>query len=114
MANYSEIFSKSSLLISDYSSVPFDFAYLKKPCIYTQFDRENFFNTHIYTSGYFSYEKDGFGPVINEYEKLVDEIIKYIENDCKIEKKYLDRIEKSYKYTDRKNSERVYNEIKKL
>ena len=114
MANYSEIFSKSSLLISDYSSVPFDFAYLKKPCIYTQFDRENFFNTHIYTSGYFSYEKDGFGPVINEYEKLVDEIIKYIEKDCKIEKKYLDRIEKSYKYTDRKNSERVYKEIKKL
>lgn len=34
---YQEIFNESALLITDYSSVAFDFAYLKKPIIYYQY-----------------------------------------------------------------------------
>lgn len=113
-ADYQEIFKKSKLMISDYSSVPFDFAYLNKPVIYTQFDKEDFFSSHTYSEGYFSYEEDGFGPVVYDYENTVQEIIKYIENDCKIENKYLKRIEKFYKYHDRNNCKRVYEEIKKI
>lgn len=112
--NYSDLFSKASLLITDYSSVSFDFAYLKKPVIYTQFDEEKFYANQIYEKGYYQYDKDGFGPVFKDYEKTMKTIIKYIENDCEIEQKYLKRIEKFYKYTDKNNSKRVYEEIKKL
>ena len=112
--NYSDLFKKASLLITDYSSTFFDFAYLKKPVIYTQFDKDNFYKNQIYSEGYFKYEKDGFGPVYNEYTKTLDCIIKYIENDCKIEQKYLKRIEKFYKYNDKLNCQRVYEEIKKI
>ena len=38
--DYQKILIKSSLLITDYSSVFFDFSYMKKPIIYTQFDYE--------------------------------------------------------------------------
>ena len=113
-ADYQEIFGKASLLVSDYSSVPFDFAYLKKPVIYTQFDRDEFFTQHTYTQGYFSYEDDGFGPVCYNYDDTVNEIIKMIENDCKMEEKYLQRVENFYQYHDRNNCKRVYEEILKL
>lgn len=113
-ADYQEIFKNASLMVSDFSSVPFDFAYLYKPVIYTQFDKETFFKSHTYTKGYFDYEKNGFGPVLYDYENTVNEIIKYIENGCVIEKKYKERIDKFYKYHDKKNCERVYKEINKL
>src|SRR5690606_8936980 len=35
---YYEVFNEASLMITDYSSVAFDFAYLRKPIIYYQFD----------------------------------------------------------------------------
>ena len=114
IADYQEIFKKSKLLITDYSSVPFDFAYLRKAIIYTQFDKKNFFQSHTYTQGYFSYEKDGFGPVLYNYEDTINEIIKSIKDNCKVEKKYLNRINNFYTYDDKKNCERVYNEIKKI
>ena len=109
--NYNEIFRKSSLLVSDYSSTPFDFAYMKKPVVYTQFDREDFFKSHLYTEGYFSYEKNGFGPVLYDYDDTVNTIIKYIENDCIMEEKYKKRVDKFFCYTDKNNCKRVYEAI---
>lgn len=114
MVEYSKLFNESSLLITDFSSVPFDFAYLNKPVIYCQFDKDTFFEQHSYDEGYFEYERDGFGPVLYDYETAVKEIIKYLDNDCRIEKKYLERIKKFYKYYDKSNSKRVYEEILKL
>ena len=115
--NYSEIFKKSKIMITDYSSVFFDFAYLKKPIIYTQFDKDYIGQTHEIQSGgkgYFEYERDAFGDVVYNLDDAVDKIISLIKNDCKMEKKYKDRVDKFFAFSDDKNCERVYNEIKKL
>lgn len=113
-ANYSKVFKESALLVTDYSSVAFDFAYLNKKVLYTQFDKKEFFGSHIYTEGYSDYEKDGLGKVVYNYEDAVSEIIKAIENDCEPEDKYLKRIKKFYKFNDKNNCKRVYEEILKL
>ena len=60
---------ESSMLITDYSSVFFDVAYMHKPIIYYQFDRDAFRQGH-YQEGYFSYD-DGFGPVAFDTESLL-------------------------------------------
>ena len=60
---YRDIFSTSGLVVTDYSSIAFDFAYLRKPVVYAQFDKEEFFAGHTYDQGYFDYERDGFGEV---------------------------------------------------
>lgn len=114
LANYSDLFSRGSLLITDYSSIMFDFAYLKKASVYTQFDYDKFFSSHIYTKGYFDYEQDGFGTVTYNYDDTINEVIRNIENDCKLDSKYDKRIDKFYKYTDKNNCKRVYDDIKKL
>ncbi len=112
--NYQKEFCENALLITDYSSTFFDFAYLHKPVIYFQYDQESFYENQLYNKGYFVYEKDGFGPVCYDYDSLVKEIIKALKNDCKLEDKYEQRINSFYKYHDQKNSERVFNEIMKL
>ncbi len=113
-ADYQRIFKEANLLVSDFSSVPFDFAYLHKPVIYAQFDKDTFFGEHIYNEGYFEYERDGFGPVIYDYKETVETIIEYIKSDCILEDKYAKRIDKFYKYTDKNNCKRVYDEILKI
>jgi CDP-glycerol glycerophosphotransferase (TagB/SpsB family) len=112
--NYQAEFCSSKLLITDYSSIVFDYAFLKKPIIYYQEDKEEFYSGQLYEQGYFDDETMGFGPVTKDYETFSKELIKIINNDCKLEKKYLNRIEKLFKFKDDKNCERVYEEITKL
>ncbi len=113
--DYQKEFTTSALLVTDYSSVFFDFAFLRKPVVYSQFDNEQFFSgEHSYTKGYFSYEENGFGPVCYDLESTVDEMIKYIENDCKNSDEYIGRIEDFYEYFDSDSCKRVYENIRKL
>lgn len=111
---YRDEFKANKLLITDFSSVYFDFAYLKKPVVYTQFDKDTFYEGQIYQKGYFDIEKDGFGVVCDDYESSVKEIVKAIKNDCKLTKKYEKRIDNCFMYRDQNNCKRVYDEIIKL
>ncbi len=109
--DYNDVFARASLMVTDYSSVLFDFAYLKKPVVYTQFDKEEFFAGQIYDEGYFSYENDGFGPVCYDMDSTVDAIIKEVENDCKNAEKYLERLDRFFAYDDKNSCERAYKAI---
>ena len=109
--DYQKEFCENALLVTDYSSVFFDFAYLNKPVIYYQYDIKDYFENQLYNKGYFDFEKNGFGPVCFNYEKLIEEIINTVKNDCKLDKKYQKRINDFYTYHDQNNCERVYNEI---
>ena len=101
-------------MITDYSSVFFDFGYLRKPVIYFQYDKEEFFSGQLYNEGYFDYENMGFGPVCYNLNDLIENIINVIEKDCKNDDKYLNRIDNFFKFHDDKNCERVLNEIEKI
>ncbi len=96
----------SKLLITDYSSVFFDFAYMNKPVIYYQFDLYEFRKKH-YKEGYFDYETMGFGPVCKSSRDVVLNIINY-----KFD--YKERVQKFFEYNDKSNCERIYNEILKI
>ena len=111
--SYAKVFMESALLITDYSSVAMDFAYLKKPVIYTQFDKEVFF-AEQWDKGYYDYERDGFGHVCYDYESAVEAIVHTIEGGCIEEEEYLERVRRFFAFTDRNNCKRIYDEINKL
>lgn len=111
---YRDIFAKSALILTDYSSVAFDFAYLRKPVVYSQFDKHTFFTHHTYSKGYFDYERDGFGEVTYDLDSTIQCLESYIRNDCVLKDKYRERIDRFFAYNDRKNCERVYKAIKSL
>lgn len=113
--SYREIYAKSALIVTDFSSAVFDAAYLRKPIIYTQFDKESFYSDKgHYAPGYFSYEDDGFGEVEYDLESSINRIIEYIENGCMLKDKYRERIEKTFAFNDKNNCERVYKAILEL
>lgn len=102
---------ESALMITDYSSVSMDFAYMKKPVVYYQFDAEEYRKRQL-QEGYFSYVNDGFGPVITEEEKLIDYIISNYNGKFNLENKYFKRINNFFEINDTNNCKRVYNMIK--
>ncbi len=109
---YKDVFAENSLVVTDYSSAVLDFAYMRKPVLYTQFDSDVFYSgEHMYTKGYFDYEKDGFGEVLHDLDSTVETIIDYIRNDCKMKEEYRRRAEVFFAFHDQKNCERVYNKI---
>lgn len=109
---YREMYARSNLIVSDYSSAIYDFLYLRKPIFYTQPDADEFFaGKHIYEKGDFDYETQGFGEVEYTLEGTVDRIIEYMENDCQLKDKYRQRIEEFFVFNDRKNCERIYERM---
>lgn len=114
--DYPTIFKKAKFMITDYSSVFFDFAFLNKPILYTQFDKNIIHKIHsVYTdSSYFDYERDAFGDVVYDCETAINKIVEIVNNGCKMDDKYKKRVDKFFKYKDNRNCERVYNEILKM
>ena len=107
-----ELLIKSSLLITDYSSIFFDFGYLLKPVIYTQFDIEEYRNKQ-FPEGYFDYKKHGFGPICNDMQCIINNINDEIENNCIMKEFYLMRVKKFFKFFDDQNCNRTFIEISK-
>ena len=104
--SYQDLFNNSSVMITDYSSVFFDFAYLKKPLIYYQ-PRDDYH----YDDSYFDFDIHGFGDVVSSEEDLVEKLKWYVENDCKLEEKYIKRVDDFFIFNDRNNCKRVYDWI---
>jgi len=109
--DYNEQLSKGALLVTDYSGVAFDFAYTKRPVVYAQYDRNDFYKGHTYQEGYYKFDSMGFGPVTFNYEETVQEIIASVSSQCKMDDMYKKRVEDFFVALDTKNSERTYNAI---
>lgn len=118
--NYSDygiqqLFQAASMLITDYSSVAFDIAYLNKPIIYYQFDHEDVFSgAHTYQKGYFDYERDGFGDIAHTESELLIKLNQLIHGNDDNLKIYQERGNKTFAFRDNFNCERVYQAIMNL
>ena len=108
-STYQELFKKSSLMITDYSSVAFDFSYMKKPVIYYQYGDD-----YNFKEGYFKYKTMGFGEVVSTQDELINILREYFENNSEMKKEYIARVDNFYKYDDKNNCKRVYNAILNL
>lgn len=108
-----KLLKSSNFLITDYSSIAMDFAYMKKPLLYFQFDYEMYRKGH-YPEGYFQYERDGFGKVCRNLDALLLEMEHVLEQNFEMEELYRERVLQFYDYFDRKNCKRNYEAIKKI
>ncbi len=114
-ANYDmqQLLMESAMLITDYSSIYFDFAYMEKPLVYYQFDYEKY-RAGQYQQGYYRYDVDGFGPVVKDEETLINIITELADNGFVMPDMYRKRTEKFYAFRDCNNCERVYNAIMQM
>ena len=103
----------ASLLITDYSSVFFDFGYMNRPVVYYQFDESDFRKTQ-YSEGYFDYSRDGFGPCAYSHTELIRDVTDIINNQMIPFEMYQNRIDSFFAYRDDHNCERTYSRIVNL
>lgn len=108
LSNGSEIQKKlieADLLISDYSSVVWDFLYMNKPVIFYQFDQEK----HLKTTGtYIDIPNDLFGPVTKNPKETVQTLKKIAAKDDYKEKRKSIK-DKFFDYDQAGNCKRMVN-----
>jgi CDP-glycerol glycerophosphotransferase (TagB/SpsB family) len=105
-----ELLINSDILVTDYSSVFFDFAYMRKPMIFFQYNEEEFRSGH-YKEGYFNYKRDGFGEIATTKEAVVNSLRHILENGLKTDEMYLDRMNSFFAFNDTENCKRNFDEI---
>ena len=103
----------SEMIITDYSSVFFDMAYMKKPILFFQFDEEDFRKYH-YEEGWFSYRDSNFGDVCVTPDELLHALRRYVENGYSVSEEYLREHEQTFPVYDTFNCERIYKAIKNI
>ena len=104
---------RSAVMITDYSSVAFDMAYLSRPVVYYQFDKARYDAEHTGDKGYFDYEIHGFGPVTFDVAGVIESLTA-LWTDCTVAEHFSARAARTFPVRDGRNSERVFNAIAEL
>lgn len=105
-ADIPHLLRSCALLLTDYSSVQFDVAYVGAPVVYAQFDREEYEAGHGGTS-WFDAERDGFGPVVSTISQAVEALEGYAAGGFVREARYDSRVSRIFSYDDRQNCARI-------
>ena len=105
------LLASTSVLLTDYSSVAFDVAYLGKPVIYYQFDEDEFFSRGPWRRGYFDYRRDGFGPVVTTADQVVTELSKLVDPAIGLDDIVHKRILDTFGNRDGQCCQRVFDAI---
>lgn len=102
-----ELLIDHALLITDYSSVSFDFTMMNKPVVYYHFDEDRFFNRGILRP----VNETFLGDIAETEELLVSYIEASIKNNFETN---VDDISEIIKYRDHNNCERIYEAVKNM
>lgn len=97
-------------MITDYSSVFFDFAYMRKPVIFYQFDEKKF-REKQYEEGFFDYHD----TILGDWVASLSDVLDLLEKHIKDKNNDVDEtvIRRFFPLWDDHNSERIYKAIKK-
>ncbi len=105
--SYEQMFRESALMVTDFSGIQFDFAYMRKPIVYLH---HKDIPQH-YEEGSFFYDTMGFGEITRDNDELIDMLIDYMEHDCKMKEEYVRRADDFFYYNDHENCKRIYQEM---
>lgn len=111
--SYKDLYEKSAIALTDFSSAVLDFAYMKKPVVQYQFDHLSYFEGHIFDKDDDSeVEQAIYAPIFtnDKYDDFVSEVISKMKNPV-MDKEYQDKIDSDFPMRDGKNSERVFNAV---
>ena len=107
-----QLLSKTDILITDYSSVYFDFLLLDRPVIFTPFDFKDYISKD--REMYYDYDKVTPGPRCENWNEVMNEIEKLMngEDNYRGERKKTNNY--FNKYQDGNSSKRVYEFFKNM
>ena len=107
--DYVTIMRQSDLMVTDYSSVQYDFAYMRKPVVYYHDPALPYWRITN-----FDYEGIGFGEICRSAEQLVTVLCDYMEHGCVLKPAYEKRIEDFFLHDDHQAAKRLYEATRAL
>ncbi|HDE9103515.1 TPA: CDP-glycerol glycerophosphotransferase family protein [Staphylococcus aureus] len=99
-----DILFVTDLLISDYSSLIYEYAVFKKPMIFYAFDLEDYITTRDF---YEPYESFVPGKIVQSFDALMDAL----DNEDYEVEKVVPFLDKHFKYQDGRSSERLVKDL---
>ena len=111
--SYQDLLARARVAITDFSSAVTEVAYLQRSVIYFQFDPEEIFKgDHVYKKGYFSFERDGFGPVVANPDDVMTRVQEALSG--REDPVYAERRQAAFPFRDGGCCERVCTAIERL
>jgi CDP-glycerol glycerophosphotransferase (TagB/SpsB family) len=107
-----ELFARARAVVTDFSSIAFNAAYLERPVVYYHFDAESIVEGwHVGRPGYFDYTRDGFGPVTTTTPDAVQATIHTLDHGPHPLPEYQTRIDNTFTTRDGRCCERVTTRV---
>ncbi|MBC8197415.1 MAG: CDP-glycerol glycerophosphotransferase family protein [Candidatus Marinimicrobia bacterium] len=103
------VLNKFDILITDFSSVHFDFLLTKNPIIFAPFDKEKYLRND--REFYYNYDEVTPGPQAKNWEEILVYIEKFIQNPKLYEEERLNVMNRFNQYIDSQNCQRVFSAI---
>jgi CDP-glycerol glycerophosphotransferase (TagB/SpsB family) len=105
-------FCRTAAFVTDYTSVAFEMAFLRRIVFYYQFDRKAFFGgDHNWRAGYFDFDRDGFGPVADTEQQLLDALAAFLNGGSVVPREYLERMCQAVPEQDEGACQRTFDAI---
>lgn len=113
-ADVQEVIARAAVLVTDYSSLAFEAAYIETPVTYFQFDSDEFFSLHPHRPGYFDYGANGFGPVAATATAAAASVIAQLDGNHEEAALYAERARRFFLQRDGRNCERTFNAVQAI
>jgi hypothetical protein len=112
---FQPVIASTAAFVTDYTSVAFELAQLRRAIFYFQPDRERFYGgDHNWRPGYFDYDRDAFGPVARSTDELVAELLRSAQTAFRPDPVFVARMQHALPDADGGASERVYQAIRRM
>ncbi len=102
--SYEKLFCEAALMVTDFSGVQFDFAYMRKPVVYLHHEDI----PQHYEEGTFFYDTMGFGEICRTNEELIETLCRYMADNCQMPELYRKRADDFFHFSDHNNCARIY------
>ncbi len=107
-----EVLHTFDMLITDYSSIYFDFLLLDRPIIFAPFDKEIYLKKD--REFYFDYDEVTPGPKAENWYEVIDSIAIFLDNPDKFKTQRISMKSKFHSYADNQSSKRIIDYIVNL
>jgi CDP-glycerol glycerophosphotransferase len=103
------LLKESAVMVTDYSSVGFDFSFLEKPVLYFQFDRRRFLGRN---GSHLDLDAELPGKISFDTDTLIRALEETVANGCVMSAEYVRRAHRFIKYQDQNNCSRIYDAVR--
>jgi CDP-glycerol glycerophosphotransferase len=102
------LLKESAMLVTDYSSVGFDFSFLHRPVAYYQFDRARFLGPR---DSHLDLDHELPGPITYTLDDILTEVERAAERDFDMDVEFVRRADRFITHRDQHNCDRIFEEV---